>query len=108
MVLLVILVGLAFFFQPGLLEPPKPGIEVTKPPWLFWIFYPIESVMGIYGILVGSVVVFAGLILIPILGLTIKDEKKLFRIVRALVITGLIVWVALMIQTYFSPVMKHI
>ena len=107
-VLLIILLGLSFFFQPGLLEPPKPGIEVTKPPWLFWIFYPIESAMGISGILVGSVIVFAGLILIPILGLTIKDEKKLFRIVRALVITGLIVWVALMIQTYFSPVMKHI
>jgi len=81
---------------------------MTKPPWLFWIFYPIESAMGISGILLGSVVVFVGLILIPILGLAIKDEKKLFRIVKTLVIMGLIVWAALMIYTFFSPVMKHI
>ena len=108
LVLLVILFGLAFFFQPGLLDAPKPGIEVTKPPWLFWIFYPIESAMGISGILVGSAVLFAGFLLIPVLGITIKDEKKFFRVVKVMIVIGLIVWAALMISTFFSPVMQHI
>jgi len=106
--LLIVLIGLALFFQPSLLEAPKPGIEVTKPPWLFWIFYPLESAMGISGILVGSLILGAGLLLIPILGIMVKNEKKLFTATRILVIVGLIGWVALMITTFFSPVMKHI
>lgn len=108
LLLLIILFGLAFFFQPRLLQAPKAGIEVTKPPWLFWIFYPLENAMGIPGILVGSVALLTGLILIPVLGVTLADEKKLLRVVKLLVVFGLIVWAALMVKTYFSPVMKHI
>jgi ubiquinol-cytochrome c reductase cytochrome b subunit len=107
-ILLVVLLGLAFFFPPGLLKAPVPGIEVTKPPWVFWFFYPIESALGLAGILLGSAVIFMGLILIPILGLTIGEEKSLFRVVNTTVIVGLIVWLALLVITYFSPTMKHL
>lgn len=106
-IMVVVLFGLAFFFPPGLLKAPVPGVEITKPPWLFWLFYPIESAMGIAGILLGSGVIAVGLILIPILGLTIKEEKKLFRTVKVIVIAGLIVWATSLIITYFSPVMNH-
>ncbi len=107
LILLVVLLVLAFFFPPGLLEKPKPGIEVTKPPWVFWIFYPLESLVGISGILLGSAIFSLGLILIPILGLTIHNEKTLFRVVNTLVIAGLITWLALLAITYFSPTMQH-
>jgi len=107
-VILVVLVTLSVLYKPGLLEAPKAGIEVTKPPWPFWIFYPIESALGIVGILIGSIVVGAGLILIPILGAVVESEAKLFKITRILVGTGLVAWVILMIITYFSPVMKHL
>jgi ubiquinol-cytochrome c reductase cytochrome b subunit len=106
--LVVVLVALAFIFPPGMLEPPKPGVEITKPPWPFWIFYPIESAIGMVGILVGSAVVSFGLIMIPILGATIGEERKLYRVVNAIVVFGLIAWVALMVITYFSPVMQHL
>ena len=106
-ILIVVLLVLAFLFPPGLLEKPKPGIEVTKPPWLFWIFYPIESLIGIAGILLGSVVFSIGLLLIPILGLAIHNEKKLFRVVNTIVIVGLIAWIAMLAITYFSPTMQH-
>ena len=107
-ILLVVLFVLAFLFPPELLEKPKPGIEVTKPPWVFWIFYPIESVIGIPGILLGTAVLSIGLILIPIFGLIINEEKMLFRTVRIIVIAGLITWIVLLIITYFSPAMQHI
>jgi ubiquinol-cytochrome c reductase cytochrome b subunit len=107
-ILIVVLSVLAFFFQPGLLEKPKPGIEVTKPPWVFWILYPIESLVGIPGILLGSVILAVGLILIPIYGLTISNEKKLFRVVKITVIAGLITWFAMLIITYLSPTMQHL
>ena len=106
--LVVVLVALAFIFPPGMLEPPKPGVEITKPPWPFWIFYPIESTIGMVGILVGSAVVSFGLIMIPILGATIGEERKLYRVVNVIVVFGLIAWVALMVITYFSPVMQHL
>ena len=107
-ILLVVLFLLAFLFPPDLLEKPKPGIEITKPPWVFWIFYPIESVIGIPGILLGTAILSIGLILIPILGLIINEEKILFRTVRIVVIVGLITWFVLLIITYFSPAMQHL
>ncbi len=108
LLLLIVLFGLAFFFPPGLLKAPTPGIEVTKPPWLFWIFYPLESIMGISGILAGTVFVSAGLLLFPVIGILFKNEKRLFKISYTVVTLGLILWIALMIITYFSPTMKHI
>jgi ubiquinol-cytochrome c reductase cytochrome b subunit len=108
LVLIGLLFILSFFFPPGLLEKPKPGVEMTKPPWVFWIFYPIESLMGIIGIFLGTVIFSIGLILIPILGLSIKDEKKLFRVVNVIVSAGMITWLALLVITYFSPTMQHL
>ncbi len=90
------------------MEKPKPGIEMTKPPWLFWIFYPLESLIGIGGILLGTVVLSIGLLLIPILGLTISKEKMLLKTVNVIVIIGLISWLALMVITYFPPTMQHL
>jgi ubiquinol-cytochrome c reductase cytochrome b subunit len=107
-ILIVVLVILAFAFQPGMLEKPKPGIEMTKPPWLFWVFYPLESLIGISGILLGTVVLSIGLILIPILGLTIANEKTLLRTVNIIVVIGLISWLAMLVITYFSPTMQHL
>lgn len=106
-VLVIILAGLAFLFPPELLKAPVPGIEITKPPWLFWVFYPIESTLGIAGILVGTGIIAFGLILVPVLGLTISSEKKLRPITNTIFIAGLIALVASLIITYFTPVMKH-
>jgi len=106
-ILLLVLFLLAIIFPPGLLEKPKAGIEVTKPPWVFWIFYPIESAIGIPGILLGTAILSIGLISIPIFALIINEEKILLRTVRIVVATGLIMWFILMIITYLSPVMQH-
>jgi hypothetical protein len=46
--------------------------------------------------------------MIPILGATIGEERKLYRVVNVIVVFGLIAWVALMVITYFSPVMQHL
>lgn len=107
-ILIVVLTALAFLLPPGLLHQPKPGVEMTKPPWVFWVFYPIESLMGISGILVGTVVLAIVLILIPVLGLTIHNKKNLFRIVNTIVIVGLVVWLSQLVITYFLPTMQHL
>jgi len=107
LLMVLILAGLSYFSQPVLLDSPKPGIEITKPPWLFWIFYPLESAIGISGILIGSIILFIGLILIPVLGFTISNEKALFKTVNTIVIAGLMAWFTMLVITFFSPVMQH-
>jgi quinol-cytochrome oxidoreductase complex cytochrome b subunit len=103
----IIIFVLALFFQPGLLPPAKPGMEMTKPAWIFWMFVPFENLFGIPGILIGSAVVAGWLLSFPILGLVIRDEKKLFRTVYVLVAIGLLFWMAMMVYTYLAPSMSH-
>jgi ubiquinol-cytochrome c reductase cytochrome b subunit len=105
--MVAIIVGLASFFPPGLFEAAKPGMEMTKPAWPFWLFVPFENLIGVGGILLGSVIVGIYLLVFPILSLVIRGEKTLFRTVYVIVAIGLIIWFALMITTYVSPVQSH-
>jgi ubiquinol-cytochrome c reductase cytochrome b subunit len=107
LILMAILLGLAYLFPPGLLNAPILGVEATKPAWPFWIFYPLEGVMGIRGILVGSFVILFALIMIPFLGLIIRHEKRRYLVANLIVTGGVITWIALLVITYFSPVVKH-
>jgi len=103
----VILVGLALFSPPGLLHPPKPGMEMVKPAWPFLVFVPLENFIGIPGIPLGMVIIAIYLLLFPILGLAIRNERKLFKTIYVLVAVGLLFWFAMMITTYVSPVQSH-
>ncbi len=105
--LFVVLAIASFLYTPELLNSPKPGIEVTKPPWPFWVFYPVESIMGITGILLGSALVLVVLLGIPVLAVLIPEQRKLMRTVTIITYFGLIIWAAQMIATYFMPVMEH-
>lgn len=107
LVLIAVLGLLAIVMSPELGPAPKAGIEITKPPWPFWIFYPIESAIGIIGILLGSIVVGAYLLFVPILGIIISRENILLKTVNIITIIGLIIWFAMMVKTYLSPVMSH-
>ncbi|MBT3175839.1 MAG: hypothetical protein HOG03_16500 [Desulfobacula sp.] len=107
LVLMAVLVVLAIVIAPELGHAPKAGIEITKPPWPFWIFYPIESVMGISGILIGSILVGAYLLSVPIFSMIISKEKTILKTVNIITIIALIIWFVMMVMTYLSPVMSH-
>jgi quinol-cytochrome oxidoreductase complex cytochrome b subunit len=103
----VVILGLAQFIQPELLHPPKPGMEMTKPAWPFLVFVPLENLIGIRGIPLGMAIVGGYLVLFPIIGLAMRNERKLFLTVYALVAVGLIFWGAMSIVTLVSPVQSH-
>ena len=103
----ILIVGLGLTVHPELLEPPKPGMEMTKPAWPFLVFVPLENLIGIRGIPLGMAIVGAYLVLFPIIGLAIRNERKLFRTVYALVAAGLIFWGTMSIVTLVSPVQSH-
>ncbi len=108
LILFGVLLGLAYLAPPGLLNAPVPGVESTKPPWPFWVFYPLEGVMGAGGILAGSFLILAGLLLVPSLGLVIRAERTRFLVGNLIVAAGVIVWFVLLLVTYLSPTMKHL
>ncbi len=58
--------ALAVILPPGEGPAPVPGIEVTKPPWVFLPAYGLENVFGLAG-LWGVVAVFLWLLVVPIL-----------------------------------------
>ncbi len=99
--------GLAVFSPPELLHPPKPGMEMLKPTWPFLVFVPLENLIGISGIPLGMAVVGGYLVLFPIIGLAMRNERKLFRTVYVMAAAGLIFWVAMSIVTLVSPVQSH-
>jgi ubiquinol-cytochrome c reductase cytochrome b subunit len=64
--LLLSLVGLLAVVWPAPLgQAGVPGAEVTKPPWMFLPFYPLEDLFGIGGLLIGSALLFGLLGLVP-------------------------------------------
>lgn len=65
LILLGIVAVLAVFAPPTHGPAPVEGFEVTKPPWPVLWLYPIENWVGVSGILWATLVVFAGLLIVP-------------------------------------------
>jgi len=105
--MLTIIVLLALFSPPKLLHPPKPGMEMLKPAWPFLLFVPFENLIGIPGIPLGMAIVGFYLLLFPVLGFALRNERKLFKTIYVLVAVGLLFWFAMMIITYVSSVQSH-
>jgi quinol-cytochrome oxidoreductase complex cytochrome b subunit len=65
-IMLGVALALAVVLPPGEGPAPVPGIEVTKPPWLFLPVYGLETLFGLSG-LWGVVILFLWLLAVPIL-----------------------------------------
>ncbi len=104
---IVIIIGAANLFPPELLHPPKPGTEMLKPAWPFWVFVPFENYIGIPGIPIGVAIIAVYFLLFPAIGWIFPGERKMFRIIYAVVAVGLLFWFTMMIITYVSPVQSH-
>jgi ubiquinol-cytochrome c reductase cytochrome b subunit len=56
---------LAVVFPPGVGPTPVEGIEVTKPPWMYWWMFTLENWVGLSGIVWGAAALFALLVAVP-------------------------------------------
>lgn len=56
---------LAVLYPPGIGPSPVEGIEVTKPPWMFWWLYTLEDWFGVKAILWGAIAMFGLLAAVP-------------------------------------------
>lgn len=85
-----------------------PGIEQTKPPWLFWWLYALENWWGIGALLWVTLAVPIALALVPFL-----DRSRARNIInrrRIAIVAGVAVlgWVGLTIFVWATPPVEHL
>jgi len=94
---------LSVLFPPELGPVPVKGVEASKPPWLFMGIFSIENWAGIPGLVWGSLVVFALLILVPVID---RGKSQLFRDRKAVVSLYTIICLVMAGLTLYAYVTK--
>lgn len=106
---LILLAGiglLAAVFPPGIGFPAQPGVEVTKPFWPFLWIYAVENTIGIWGMVVAPLALFAFLFLVPVLDG--REHAARPRWVVALAILMLALFAVAFVYGVFAPQVQHI
>ncbi len=99
---------LGLLLPPAIGPAPDPTMEVTKPPFVFYVFYAFENFVGIKGILYSSIGLFGLLAVFPFLDRT--PLRRLRKRPVALVLGSILLvgMVALSIYVAVSGTGKHL
>ncbi|MCB2176408.1 MAG: cytochrome b N-terminal domain-containing protein [Actinomycetales bacterium] len=99
---------LAVLLPPGVGAPSVEGIEITRPPWMFWWVFTLENWVGLAGILWGELAFFAILVALPFID---RSPQRLWR-KRPVVIIGGVLLVAIVavltILMAVTPAKQHL
>jgi len=102
--LLGVLGVLAVLIPPVLGPTPVEGVEVTRPLWMFWWFFPVEQWFGVASIGIVIAVVFGLLFLVPFLD---RSPRRWWRdrpIVISIAVVLLLVLIAVSVNVWiFNP-----
>ncbi len=101
LILLGVLGILAAAFPPGVGPLPVEGIEVTKPPWIYWWMFTLENWLGLSGILWGAGVLFALLVAVPFID---RNPNRLWRRRPVAISLGALVLLAMIVLTILMAV----
>lgn len=103
-----ILGALAVLSIPAIGSSPVPGIEVTKPPWMFWWPFTLENWFGLSAIVWGELAFFLLLAALPFIDRNPKRwwrQRPVAMTIAVLVVLTLIVLTVLMAVT---PTKTHL
>ncbi len=90
---------LTLIWPAGLGPRPVPGIENTKPPWMFLPFYPFEDWFGLSALLWVPALLFGGLALVPFVD---RSPYRSPRRRKAFVVVGALVGYALIALVMYA------
>ena len=107
-VVLGILGVLAVLFPPGIGPTPVEGIEVTKPPWMFWWLFTLENELGLKGILWGAAALFGLLIAVPFIDRSPQRSWRKRPVAMAVAIIVVIVIIVLTILEAVTTPASHL
>ncbi|HBY94836.1 MAG TPA: cytochrome B6 [Chloroflexi bacterium] len=108
LLLLALAALLALLWPAPLGQAGVPGAEVTKPPWMFLPFYPLEDLFGIRGLLISSVVLFSLLALVPFVDRSpwLSRRRRQWIIVAGIIL--LVLLIALASYAWLSRPVPHL
>jgi ubiquinol-cytochrome c reductase cytochrome b subunit len=97
---------LALVFPPGLGFEAMAGVEVTKPFWPFLWIYAVENTIGVWGMILAPLVLFAFLFLVPVLDKRIDTQRPRWFLALAIVVLAL--FGAAFVYGIFAPRIQHL
>jgi len=106
--LLGILGIMAVLMPPAVGPAPVLGLEITKPPWIFWWMFTLENWMGLPGILYGAGALFLLLIILPFVD---RSPKRLWRerpVAMSLAVLVLLTIATLTVLMAFTTAKTHL
>ncbi|MEK6720076.1 MAG: cytochrome b N-terminal domain-containing protein [Chloroflexota bacterium] len=87
---------------------PIPGEEITKPPWMFLVFYPLEDWFGLSALLWAPAILFGALALVPFVDRTKYRSPTRRRLVIAIGAIVAVFAVALVLYALITVPQAHI
>jgi len=99
---------LAALAPPGIGHPAVEGVEVTKPFWPFLWIYSVENWTGMTGMVVAPVVLFGFLAAVPLLDRGNYGHHRPPRLLLALGLVILLLYVGGIIYGVFAPMKQHL
>ncbi|WP_458040503.1 MULTISPECIES: cytochrome b N-terminal domain-containing protein [Bacteria] len=99
---------LAVLLPAPLGSPPVPGIEITKPPWMFWWPFTLENWFGLAAIVWGEVVFFLLLAILPFVD---RNPERWWRrrpVAMSAALVLVLMLVALTVLMAITPAEVHL
>jgi quinol-cytochrome oxidoreductase complex cytochrome b subunit len=99
---------LAVLFTPAIGTSPVPGIEVTKPPWMFWWPFTLENWFGLPAILWGELAFFVILAILPFVD---RNPKRWWRkrpVAMSIAVAVALMLIALTVLMGIAPAKVHL
>ncbi|MGG5254166.1 cytochrome b N-terminal domain-containing protein [Neobacillus sp. SM06] len=107
-IVLGVVMILSIMAPPAIGPDPLTGIEVTKPLWPFLWIYSLEEWFGINGALVGSAILFTGLLAVPFFDRGSKIAFGKRKLILSIGISIVIVLIILTIYAMLSQPVVHL
>lgn len=108
LLMLAAAIVLALAWPAGLGPRPVPGVEETKPPWMFLPFYPFEDWFGLSALLWVPVILFGALALVPFVDRNGYRSPRRRRVVVAIGAVAAVLLVALVIYAFVTVPQAHV
>jgi quinol-cytochrome oxidoreductase complex cytochrome b subunit len=98
---------LAALAPPGIGHPAVEGVEVTKPFWPFLWIYSVENSAGMTGMIVAPAILFGFLAAVPLLDRGDHGHHRPPRLLLALGLVMLALYVGGIVYGVFAPLKQH-
>jgi ubiquinol-cytochrome c reductase cytochrome b subunit len=108
LLILAIATVLSLLWPAGLGPRPVPGVEETKPPWMFLPFYPFEDWFGLGALVWVPAALFVGLALVPFLDRSPYRSPLRRRVFLAGGLVVAIALVGLVIYAWITVPQAHV